>query len=77
MAATSYYVKRHEDELYVEYSYGVTEDDLSRSLLIDKALLRPDVSSDVLGLTGRMALFRIVKTFHERGQWPERGASLI
>ncbi len=77
MAATSYYQKVREDEDHVEYRYGPEPDEMLRSLTVDKGSLRPGTSSDRVGLTGEMALGRILRTYRERNEWPERGASFI
>ena len=77
MAATSYYEKVDEDDDHVEYRYGVEPDDMVRSLAIDKRSLLPEAEAGHVGMTGRMALSRILRTYRERGEWPERGASFI
>ena len=77
MAATSYYEKVGEDENHVEYRYGPEPGEMSRCLTIDKTSRRPGAASDRVGLTGEMALSRILRTYRERDEWPERGASFI
>jgi len=77
MAATSYYEKVGEDEDHVEYRYGPEPSDMAGSLTIDKRSLRPRSANDRLGLTAEMAAGRILRTYRERDEWPERGASFI
>lgn len=77
MAATSYYEKIREDEDQVEYRYGSEPSDLAGLLAIDKRSLCPCSATDRLGLTAQMAAGRIIRTYRERGEWPERGASFI
>lgn len=75
MAAISYFAKTVEDAETVTYRYG-HEEELEHSFVIDKASERPVMDPDEATIFTRVALKGILRSFHEYGRWPERGAGV-
>lgn len=78
MAGLAYYAKAEEDEFSVTYRYGRSPEVLDSLLSVDKRTLltSPELQTEP-GLTARIALTKIVTTFRDRGDWPERGSSFV
>ena len=76
MASMAYFKKMRENETSIFYAYGPDSDDMTSELIFDKESLRPTVDADDLGYTGRKAAGKIIALVRERGEWPEKGASV-
>jgi hypothetical protein len=76
MASMAYFKKMRENETSIFYAYGPDSDDMTSELIFDKESLRPTVDADDLGYTGRKAAGKIIALVGERGEWPEKGASV-
>lgn len=73
MASLVYFEKVSEDQEKLHYRFGFDDQDMTRSLTVDKQTRRSEPDDGRVDYEFIKASRKISSTFSDRGSWPERG----
>ncbi|MGH3998851.1 MAG: hypothetical protein ACRDTJ_15505 [Pseudonocardiaceae bacterium] len=73
MASLVYFEKVDEDDQRLRYKFGFDDQNMTRTLALDKTTRRSEPDDGQINYEFLKAFQKISGTFTDEGRWPERG----